>query len=252
MNFSIFALTAATFASVMTTAHASTVTIIGAGTNGDFEVAFEAVIDTSVAAISVSDNTGFVVPPFNISADFGSAALVSFELTETNTIDASLSSTAIYDASLTGGAVPVSVSQELPFSFGAHQQNQGLFTISVNSAFLLVNGVQGNGNSQIDANFNYSQFNTIFGPVSPVNNVLFDDAAQLLNTAMGHDPARDNFSVAGIGFNTTTGRNTDFATVSFDAATPPPPSPNVVPLPAAGWLLIGSFGVLAGLRRRMS
>ncbi len=41
-------------------------------------------------------------------------------------------------------------------------------------------------------------------------------------------------------------------TMTFNVArtSPPPPPPPAVPLPAAGWLLVGALGFLAGVRRR--
>ena len=68
---------------------------------------------------------------------------------------------------------------------------------------------------------------------------FFDDIATGLKVKMDID-------VAGAAWAVTLAKSV----ITTDGATPPPPPPGVIPLPAAGWMMIAGLGGLAALRRR--
>lgn len=68
---------------------------------------------------------------------------------------------------------------------------------------------------------------------------FFDDIAGGLQVKMNIDTTNQGWAV-------TLAKSV----ITTDGATPPPPTPGAVPLPAAGWLLFAGLGGLAAMRRR--
>lgn len=68
---------------------------------------------------------------------------------------------------------------------------------------------------------------------------FFDDIADGLQISMNIDTTNQGWAV-------TLAKSV----ITTNGATPPPPTPGEVPLPAAGWLLFAGLGGLAAMRRR--
>lgn len=95
-----------------------------------------------------------------------------------------------------------------------------------------------------------SGFGTTSGPATPINDVLFDDPENLLNTALSNNVDIDNLNIfSSTGIASTAIGNFRFTSLTLSDPTPAPP-PSVVPLPASLPLLLSVMGWIAFLRRR--
>ena len=79
---------------------------------------------------------------------------------------------------------------------------------------------------------------------------FFNTVADYVNVALATGGAAWDLNLLRAGANTAASFTESFLAIKVEEITTQPPSGNVIPLPAVGWLLLGGLGGLAAMTRR--